>query len=512
MEKKHLDDFFKEKLNDYAEMPEEQLWERISDSLEKKKKRRIIPIWWQLGGAAAAIALLFMLVNPFNEESPSITPSVVETESNEAERNNGSITEDDPITSPDNTTEIVNSTIDNDDNGSNKKVLSNNNSTSIQIANTSEKSNSVSTVIGNDNIAKSDDTANGETSDNLSQTLASNKSSDKKKTNGMVIGQTPSKEGINTISDKTQNAIATNDPITNETTSPPIGEKSEPLYTEKAIAASDEVKKDSLENGKKSIFEAIKEQEALEDEALAENKSGKKWSMGPAVAPVFFSTLGEGSPIHSNFASNSKSGKLNLSYGLMVSYNVSEKLSIRSGVHKVDYGYDTNDIVFTSSLTTSTAQLIDNITYAQTSRNLVVENAPRTSSDAVADVAGQLQPFEGRMVQQLGYVEVPMELNYALIDNKFGVNLIGGVSSLFLVDNAVTLESEELITEMGEANNANSVNFSTNIGIGFRYGISDNIQLNVEPIFKYQLNTFSDTAGNFRPYSVGVYSGLNFRF
>ena len=196
----------------------------------------------------------------------------------------------------------------------------------------------------------------------------------------------------------------------------------------------------------------------------------------------------------------------------MVSYNVSEKLSIRSGVHKVDYGYDTNDIVFTSSLTTSTAQLIDKITYAQTSRNLVVENAPRTSSDAVADVAGQLQPFEGRMVQQLGYVEVPMELNYALIDNKFGVNLIGGVSSLFLVDNAVTLESEELITEMGEANNANSVNFSTNIGIGFRYGISDNIQLNVEPIFKYQLNTFSDTAGNFRPYSVGVYSGLNFRF
>jgi hypothetical protein len=172
-------------------------------------------------------------------------------------------------------------------------------------------------------------------------------------------------------------------------------------------------------------------------------------------------------------------------------------------------------VVFTSSLTTSTNQLIDNITYAQTSRNLVVESKDNSTSAAVSEnsfIGGQAQPFEGRMVQQLGYVEVPMELNYALLDKKFGINLIGGVSSLFLVDNAVSLESNQLITEMGEANNANDVNFSTNIGIGFNYEISQKLQLNVEPIFKYQLNTFSETAGNFRPYAIGVYSGLSFRF
>ena len=80
------------------------------------------------------------------------------------------------------------------------------------------------------------------------------------------------------------------------------------------------------------------------------------------------------------------------------------------------------------------------------------------------------------------------------------------------MDNAVSLESDQLITEMGEANNANDVNFSTNLGVGFNYEISQKLQLNVEPIFKYQLNTFSETAGNFRPYSVGVYSGLSFKF
>ena len=157
----------------------------------------------------------------------------------------------------------------------------------------------------------------------------------------------------------------------------------------------------------------------------------------------------------------------------------------------MDYGYDTNDVVFTSSLTTSTNQLIDNITYAQTSRNLVVESKSNSSSFATnndAGIGGQAQPLEGRMVQQLGYVEVPLELN------------------------SVILESNQLMTEMGEANNANDVNFSTNIGLGFNYEISQRLQLNVEPIFKYQLNTFSESAGNFRPYAVGVYSGLNFRF
>ena len=278
---------------------------------------------------------------------------------------------------------------------------------------------------------------------------------------------------------------------------------------EQEVAVVEDEKKD---DGTISIFDAIKEQEESEKEAVAESKD-KRWAMGPSVAPVFFGSVGEGSPIHSNFASNSKSGNLNLSYGLTVTYDVSKRLSIRSGVHRVDYGYDTNDVVFTSSLTTSTNQLIDNITYAQTSRNLVVES--RSVSVEASDnafVGGQAQPFEGRMVQQLGYVEVPMELNYALLDKKFGINLIGGVSSLFLVDNAVSLESDQLITEMGEANNANDVNFSTNIGIGFNYEISQKLQLNVEPIFKYQLNTFSETAGNFRPYAVGVYSGLSFKF
>jgi hypothetical protein len=129
-----------------------------------------------------------------------------------------------------------------------------------------------------------------------------------------------------------------------------------------------------------------------------------------------------------------------------------------------------------------------------------------------AEVSAEFAFLDGRMVQQFGYVEVPLELNLSLVDRKLGLNLIGGLSSLFLIDNSVRLESNGNAMEMGEANNLNAMNFSTNIGIGVEYEVTPRLQLNLEPVFKYQLNTFSASAGTFNPYSIGVYSGINFRF
>ena len=116
------------------------------------------------------------------------------------------------------------------------------------------------------------------------------------------------------------------------------------------------------------------------------------------------------------------------------------------------------------------------------------------------------------MVQEFGYLEVPMELNYSLMDRKLNIDLIGGISSLFLVNNSVTLESSGSSTEMGQANNLNDVNFSTNIGLGVNYELTDKMKVHLEPMFKYQLNTFSDTEGNFQPYSLGIYTGMSFKF
>ena len=205
-----------------------------------------------------------------------------------------------------------------------------------------------------------------------------------------------------------------------------------------------------------------------------------------------------------------------MSYGVAVSYEISPKLSVKTGINKVDYGYNTNDVEFSSTLEGFGNGQIENIAYSNQSMNILVESTVSNTSSLTGknafDATAKNPSLSGVMAQQFGYLEIPVELNYALINNKFGVDLIGGVSSLFLVDNSVSLTSGELTTEMGEANNLNTVNFSTNVGFGLHYKFTPKVQLNIDPIFKYQLNTFSNTAGDFRPFTIGVYSGLNFKF
>lgn len=488
MEKKDLEQFFKEKFTDFQETPDEKVWNAIEASLDRKKKRRAIPIWWQLGGVAALFALLLYIVNPLGRESGQDSQSVTETEQNDFQNEDRT----NPVDSED-------------------SIDFNQNDSQLELTDTKSDSD------GNENQIRG--TVTTPSAQNYAKTDNANKefgststevASNQKATDLDPITSENQEQPQNVL--EAEEAIASVGIKENNETEIGLKKKAENKGGQNVVTGEEEVVAENKEDGKKSIFEAIEEKET-EEKALAEGKKGR-WSVGPSVAPVYFNSFGEGSPVHSNFSSNSKSGNVNLSYGLTVAYDLGKRLTVRSGIHRVDFGYDTNDIVFSSSLNSSTTEEIDNINFAQSSRNLVVEskiNAPVDNTIA-ADFIARAPEFEGRMVQQMEYLEVPLELNYALIDKKIGVNLIGGVSSLFLVDNSVSLESDGLVTEVGEANNVNSMNFSTNVGVGFDYEFSPKMQVRLEPVFKYQLNTFSDAAGNFRPFSVGIYSGLSFKF
>lgn len=491
MEKNNLDNLFRDKLKDFKEVPDEGVWKSIEASLEKKDKRRVVPIWWKLGGIAALLAVLFYVINPFSADK-SIEETIITDIRDDQTIDGKDVFENNELPANiknDNTTEVT--SINTEENEAyieeKEKASAIKSSGNVKFLNSNSYENQNQAVVNNNKIDNS-----------------KNKAEDKPKFSTQQINETVESK---------RNAVAE---ITNKKPVIENTANTDLFKSQEQVVESNVTQKEEVEDEIKiSIFDAIAEQNQDEEKEITE-KSESRWAMGPSVAPVYFDAQGQGSPIHSNFASNTKSGNVNLSYGLQVSYGVSKKLSIRTGVHKVDFGYDTNDVVFSSSLQASTNDLIDNISYSQASRNLVVESKPRSdaaASDVTSSEFNATSPaLEGRMVQQMGYLEVPFELNYALVDKKLGINVIGGVSSLFLVDNSVSLESEGLVTEMGQANNLNDVNFSTNIGLGFNYEFSPKVQLNLEPVFKYQLNTFSDTAGLFRPYTIGVYSGVSFKF
>jgi hypothetical protein len=240
----------------------------------------------------------------------------------------------------------------------------------------------------------------------------------------------------------------------------------------------------------------------------------KKLRVSTTAAPIYYDNFGSGNTIDDQFANNQGRSEITISYGINFAYQISEKIRIRSGISKVDLSYNTKDIAFTAAVNPSA---LSGINYDGNIPNYRIENrSVRPFSNISASTefnrASLASPTAGYLNQKLGFIEVPLEIEYVIIDKQIGLNIIGGGSTLFLDENMISLNASNFSTNLGEGNNLNKVSFSTNIGIGIDYDISPQFQLNLEPIFKYQINTFSNGTGDVQPYYFGVYSGFSFKF
>ncbi|WP_274474795.1 outer membrane beta-barrel protein [Mangrovimonas aestuarii] len=261
---------------------------------------------------------------------------------------------------------------------------------------------------------------------------------------------------------------------------------------------------ENTETEELTIEEAI----AQTDNTIKESKDYLRWQVSPNVAPVYFNTLGKGSSIDPQFNENKKQGDVNMSYGFKASYSITDKLSIRSGINNVALGYNTTNVYVYDALSRSPqSQELQNVS---TSRDQV--SVTSSSSFASNEATAFKEEVQGSIDQQMGFLEIPLELEYKLSERRLGVNLIGGFSSLFLNKNSIYTEVSGSRDYLGEANNINQTSYSANLGLGLDYKFSKRFKLNLEPTFKYQLNTFKNTSGDFKPYFLGVYTGFSFKF
>lgn len=505
MNKKNIDELFKERFRDFDGVPDEKVWKAIEASLEKKKSRKVIPIWWKLGGVAAVLTILFFAINPFQKSDEIEVSDIKKQDQIEQKKTFDTLKKDSDNNSTHSESGIAEKELKNstktDENHQSKEAY----------AKTNTKENSENDIVNKKQVKGQAifKTSVDEVAENQSKSEKI-KGSNINLTNEHKANRTPLNHQI-----ESQETLAKTNEINNiEKNTRADNEENKSNILKNLITSKDKEETAIVkEEEKKSIFEEIENQ----NKEIAENKK-EKWSVGPSIAPVYFNGIGEGSPVHTIFVPNSKSGNMNLSYGVSVAYEVSKKLKVRSGVHKVDYGYTTNQVEFSATAVEFKNPQIQNIDYSASAQGIIVSSKFRDYNSADSpienafDVTAKSPALEGNLSQQFGYLEVPLELNYALVDKRFGINIIGGVSSLFLVNNNIFLNSGNQTTEMGEANNINDINFSTNVGFGLNYQFSPKLQFNVEPIFKYQLNTFSNTAGNFQPFSIGVYSGFSLRF
>jgi hypothetical protein len=576
----NIDNFFRNRFKDFEATPDPDLWNKISDKLDEKEAKEnekgivFLPWLYRIAGIAAAIALLFIVGNSvFNNDESGINDNeknITKTEKkNTSDENTNGIKNDSQLTTTDKNTpqnssqEKSNST--SEDKLLNKERIAEDNS-DRNTQNSIQKQQKSATTQGNalqNGVAQQENSngnsqnsvSNRDNNANLTQqktlkntenavtnaTNDANKIREKRKRrytgenykiNGKgdyVSGETAYKNAVaenqkNSVNEKLSNTenknsskVNTNTNAVTNTTESAIAQnttegKEGSENTETAVA---EVKKE--EKAGKSILEMINDLHDLENEKTdVAEVPFSRWTVSPNASPVYYNTFGNGSPIHETFEDNTKTGDINLSYGVNVGYDVSKRLTVRSGIHRVDYSYSTKDIAIVPSID---GPAVTTIQFRTNNASFDIKDREAPTSEAFSQY--QLpttessifqKQIEGDLRQRMSFVEVPVELKYAVVDKKIGINVIGGVSTLLLTDNSIILDSPELLTELGEATNVNDVSFSTNIGLGIDYKFSDQLEFNVEPMLKYQLNTFSGNSGNFNPYSVGVYTGVSFRF
>lgn len=548
-DKKNIDRLFQEKFKDFEVEPKEHIWVNIDAALREKKERRIVPFWLKLSGIAAGLVLSFFGLNLLLNDSTSIENNQVVIENDTQPKDKNS------LTAPKNESVVVT------EKASEKNTVDNN--STVNPASINQKTNS-NDDLANQNTAVVNQEKNSAAKKNTT-TISSEENNAVAKT-GIQVEKSATKKGTKTLNsfatENKNNAVADDNQSvqkqknqigknTNNNQKTASSEENnavaaqnkkdvnanQPLNSNQKTVLNDEDSKTQIANNQKSIEDKntigkedfktitnkkdstaiakVEEPNALE-ELLKKNEEEKKtiaetkinrWQISSNVAPIYFNSASNGSPIDNQFAENSKSYENNLSFGVGVNYAVNKKLSVRTGVNKFTLGYNTNDVVFFAALDQVSFSNVASSNAGATIQVISMRNTAELGFDSEIQNNNQ-----GVMTQKMGYFEVPMEMSYKLIDKKFGVNLIGGISTLFLNENEVSVSSSMMSASLGKANNLNDIHFSTNVGVGFRYRFWKSFEANFEPMFKYQINTFNKDAGNFKPYFIGLYSGVSFNF
>lgn len=560
---KNIERLFQEKFKDFEVAPPELVWENIQEKLNsKEQKRRILPFWFKTAGIAASFvaigSLLFFNSNNNFKNTSTENNTVVTSEENQIHKNlnrnntdsktatsnenkwNSSITNE-AINHPKSNAVVTNTSTNSDSNinlepakKSNlnyKKVsnskLTNNKSNTGFASNTVSKNkfekkktliSSSSEIVANNTTSnqyeknyfktvvplsdiqiKNQSSNSGVTDFNVNKNLniSQQKNSGKTESNKFSFSDLP----FNTIVSKPTDAVNNLEKTINTNSS--------------AVAAIDPIKTDTTKLAIATIEENPMEKLLREKETkqvVAEKEKWSKWAVNSFVSPIFFNSFANGSPISDEFSSNEKSFNNSTSYGIGVSYAINKRLAIKTGVSNLNLDYDTENIAFYSSFEDQSKIANTNIERNSNSKYLVLKSENNLSKNTSEIQNIQSNQNLGNLNQRAQYIEVPLEMSYALLNKKVGVSLRGGMSTLFLTANEVSIKATDGTMQIGKASNLNTVHFSSNVGLGFSYNFMKSFQWNLEPTLRYQINTFNKNAENFSPYVIGVNTGISYKF
>jgi hypothetical protein len=254
----------------------------------------------------------------------------------------------------------------------------------------------------------------------------------------------------------------------------------------------------------------------------------RRWTIAALVSPTYYTSFNSGSNEAATQLMSGEQPLISYAGGLALSYKINRRLSVQSGLYYSSFGNELSGItsfggfqqydntkgdhnfeVLTMNGTVYTSNadvfLLDNL-----SSQRVVS---RISNDVFDPAKANLQYLDNSLRQNFSYLELPFVLKYKVVDRAIDFNIIGGLSSNILVTNSVYANLGGTKYPVGKTEGLNMITFSSSLGMGMEYSLTNNLSLNLEPTFRYYLNSFSEIPGmRVHPYSFGLFSGVSYKF
>lgn len=459
MSVKDNDSLFRE-LKDLEVKPSPLMWEKIEHRLDEKKKRRLIPIFLRVG-VAASLALMFGLWWIGSHDIKRLNKNNIGTASTN-----------------DSTNSVDNVFISDGANRQSSKTESD--SSSLLFHSTDEK-----ILLVKDYPTQN----NSETSDQMPSVLTSSTEVFSKAGDESTRHLLPANFKMASLSIRNINDIS------------PVAVPHKLYVYSPPETASHDQPISSIE------------------------KKNTQVMIGGEFSPTYSFRTVSGLP-----SGNRENGLNTASGGLSLALAVGNRWQIETGVRYASMGQEviakaTSEPVYTlaetslfsENSTTSITQInLDNslgkVSYSlspvETSGLSGFKKAENEFIDLTSTTAERTENVI--LEQNLGYMQIPVTVRYQLFpDKKVGVSVAGGVSTNLLVNNRAFLQRLGEKQRIGETEGLNDMGFSTHVGVAFSVPLIKGLRFRLEPRMDYFISDIrKDAPGSYRPYSMGVFSGL----
>lgn len=478
--KKDIGEFFKKELGDFTESPNTTIWKNLEAELDKSDKRNYAYKLRFVAIAAIFISFATGIIILYDNTSKSLKQDQFITHENL--ENNCFETNLEQITTTDRSKEIHTDSYPNDYTQK-QRIITNKNTTTEenfrkQNIDNKAKTSSTSSSLNDNWRARSNSGENTPAKNGIDNPNYLYKNSD----------SNDFKSSENTIAKTYKNEITNSKLLSTESS-----EKSKPTPSREKMKNETAEK---LLKHKDSIKTDVADKNLPKDTLIyltpkpVQKKMIQQFNIAAHIAPNF-TFPGNGSLLSNRLANNKEVGTTSLGYGLILTADLNDRISLRTGYSKINVRTNVNNIVS------------DTISSVLLDSSILV---PNTITQTIANQETV------DLTQKIQYHELSAELSYKIINRRFDWSIIGGASFLILQKNQVSLQANTTDFNLGRSNNLAPTTTSLNFGSNLRYRLFKKVYFNIEPLIKYQLKNASKNQQSYQPLYFTIQTGISIDF